>query len=251
MNLFWVSIFYTIKEEKFIMKLKKIASLMLAGVMAVSMLAGCSGNTNPNPNPEPDEGNTVTGYSSKLQSELSAVSKSKLQLSDSSELNSALQYAVGYIGNDSVSAGFIYNMVNSGTVNYLPYNIGYTSAVDMVNELRDKLDVDLTWHGDVASSIGMLNPTTDADAKKDDVHQVVVFAVDDGVELDNVMDKIAAQINASIENLADDYKLSTGSTNTNVNYHYTGSVAVCNRNFETGHGVGLNFIAVELVRHIG
>ena len=29
------------KEEKFIMKLKKIASLALAGIMAVSMLAGC------------------------------------------------------------------------------------------------------------------------------------------------------------------------------------------------------------------
>ena len=32
---------YTHKEEKFIMKLKKIASLALAGIMAVSMLAGC------------------------------------------------------------------------------------------------------------------------------------------------------------------------------------------------------------------
>ena len=31
------------KEENFIMKLKKIASLALAGVMAVSMLAGCKG----------------------------------------------------------------------------------------------------------------------------------------------------------------------------------------------------------------
>ena len=33
------------KEENFIMKLKKIASLALAGVMAVSMLAGCKGGS--------------------------------------------------------------------------------------------------------------------------------------------------------------------------------------------------------------
>ena len=36
------------------MKLKKIASLMLAGVMAVSMLAGCSGNSNSNNNNNED-----------------------------------------------------------------------------------------------------------------------------------------------------------------------------------------------------
>ena len=38
------------------MKLKKIASLALAGIMAVSMLAGCSGKGNTNP----DNGETVT-----------------------------------------------------------------------------------------------------------------------------------------------------------------------------------------------
>ena len=37
------------------MKLKKIASLMLAGIMAVSMLAGCkSGNANENPGEQPE-----------------------------------------------------------------------------------------------------------------------------------------------------------------------------------------------------
>ena len=36
------------------MKLKKIASLALAGIMAVSMLAGCS-TTNPKPNPNPGD----------------------------------------------------------------------------------------------------------------------------------------------------------------------------------------------------
>ena len=37
------------------MKLKKIASLMLAGIMAVSMLAGCNGSTTTDDNKEPEE----------------------------------------------------------------------------------------------------------------------------------------------------------------------------------------------------
>ena len=36
----------------------------------------------------------------------------------------------------------------------------------------------------------------------------------------------------------------------NVDYEYTGSVATCTKTFEAGHGVGVSFIAVEIVRHI-
>ena len=47
------------------MKLKKIASLMLAGVMAVSMLAGCNTTSNGGNNggEGEGEGTTTTGYS--------------------------------------------------------------------------------------------------------------------------------------------------------------------------------------------
>ena len=46
------------------MKLKKIASLMLAGVMAVSMLAGCSGKSEEKPGEEENNNNQATGVSS-------------------------------------------------------------------------------------------------------------------------------------------------------------------------------------------
>ena len=50
------------------MKLKKIASLMLAGVMAVSMLAGCStaSNGGNNGGEGEGEGTTTSGYSAML-----------------------------------------------------------------------------------------------------------------------------------------------------------------------------------------
>ena len=237
------------------MKLKKIASLMLAGVMAVSMLAGCQTTSNDQPT-QPEEPTTpATGYSAKLQSELSAISQSKLKLSDSSELNTALEYAVGNIGNDSLTAGFVYSTLAGGDVYYVPYNVGYASIVRVVNDVRDALDVhsDLTWHGDVKSSILMLNPSADSKAykyDKNDVNTVVIFAVNDGVDLNNVMDNIAAQIDSAIQELDDDYDINNDGTG-DVNYSYTGSVATCNRNFEAGHGMGVNFVAVELVRHIG
>ena len=237
------------------MKLKKIASLAMAGVLAVSMLAGCSTTSNTQPEqPSQPEEPVATGYSAKLQGELSAISQSKLKLSDDADLNEALEYAVGNIGNDSLTAGFFYSTIEGGDVYYLPYNIGYTSAVRVVNDVRDALDVhsDLIWHGDVGSSINMLNPDTDGANKydKDNVNTVVVFAVNDGVNLNNVMDNIASQIDSAIQELDDDYDIDNNG-NPDVNYHYTGSVATCNKNFEAGHGLGLNFVAVELVRHIG
>ena len=56
------------------MKLKKIASLALAGVMAVSMLAGCQNTSvNPEPTPNPDP-TPATGYSAKLGDEIDKLS---------------------------------------------------------------------------------------------------------------------------------------------------------------------------------
>ena len=61
------------------MKLKKIASLALAGVMAISMLAGCSTTSvepTPTPDPDPEQPN-VSGYSQMLYNHLSNVAKKR------------------------------------------------------------------------------------------------------------------------------------------------------------------------------
>ena len=73
------------------MKLKKIASLMLAGVMAVSMLAGCSGKGNGN-NGEPE--NPVvptTGVVAYANDSLSADSKEEFSYTASTELDAILK----------------------------------------------------------------------------------------------------------------------------------------------------------------
>ena len=61
------------------MKLKKIASLMLAGIMAVSMLAGC-GEASSNSTETPDV-TPVTGVAATVNGELNA-NKDKISFTD-------------------------------------------------------------------------------------------------------------------------------------------------------------------------
>ena len=78
------------------MKLKKIASLALAGIMAVSMLAGCSttGNEEENNNGENNEVVTasVADYANSL---LTGAQKNVFEFKNSAELTAAVQKVAG------------------------------------------------------------------------------------------------------------------------------------------------------------
>ena len=86
------------------MKLKKIASLMLAGVMAVSMLAGCSGN---NTDDGASSGDTTpsSSYTETVLKATNAATQTKLSTSSSDKLDKAIAWAAqnGH-GNGNFSA---------------------------------------------------------------------------------------------------------------------------------------------------
>ena len=74
------------------MKLKKIASLMLAGIMAVSMLAGCKSGT---PDPENNGGassNTTSSFTQSVLSKTNDVTKALLTADDNNKLDNAVAY---------------------------------------------------------------------------------------------------------------------------------------------------------------
>ena len=237
------------------MKLKKIASLALAGVMAISMLAGCSTTSNTQPEqPSQPEEPTVTGYSAKLQSELSPIAADKITFSDSTELNNALEYAMGNVGYDVITKEFASSINDGGKVTYVELN-DTTAFGLIVNDLRDALDVKFNIDKDEAKVVADLNPQATDDSwanyyTKNDVNNVLLYVVNDAVNLNNAMDQIAGRIGDDIQNLEDDFDVD-GDGDMDVNYHYTGSVATCTKTYEAGHGMGLHVIAVELVRHIG
>ena len=70
------------------MKLKKIASLMLAGIMAVSMLAGCKSG---NPSSDPETPVTPTGLAANVMNELSKNVTDKVSFTVDGELQKTVE----------------------------------------------------------------------------------------------------------------------------------------------------------------
>ena len=234
------------------MKLKKFASLALAGIMAVSMLTACdTTSVDPEPTPNPDP-TPSTGYSSMLEDKMSVQVTNKTVFRDDANLNAALDYAVGNIGNDKITASFVESAVGSGSVRFI--NRNWSSAfTGVIDTMRDKLDVKAPWNNTDIDTLDNIrpnesNPADYANYKKNNVNTLLVYVVDDGVKIPNALDQIKNSIQSTWEDkLYDDFK-ATGEQNSGYDYHYDCSVAVSNRNFESGHGVGVNFIAVEVTR---
>ena len=253
------------------MKLKKIASLMLAGVMAVSMLAGCS-TTSVDPTPEqPEEPtNPSTGYSAMLQSKLSPHANSSITLSDDTDLNNALNYAGGYVGHSTISNNFLHDVLDGrGVANYVDQGLrAELDALEVAMDyLNDALDTKVVNNGDVKAYdqimkldpwAGRNNPSNPAYYEKDDVNTVLLYVVDGSVQMENVMDEVANDVDKAIKNLTeigdsndlDGENIYQGGTYGDSEFSYTGSVAVYNDVYEAGHGVSISLVAVEIVRHI-
>ena len=237
------------------MKLKKIASLMLAGIMAVSMLTACDTTSNTPDTGDDDQGTTtpVTGYSAKLGDEiakLSTIAGKKVDWSESSKLQSSLNYQVGNVGYNALNWSFL-SSLSDGQVQFVDSGWATPAIVTTVNDtVNDDMGAEQNARNyrDTDFAVMAINPTL-TNYTTDDYNTVMLFVVDNGVDLNNAMDRIAEMVSEAIVELDDDFTSSTlGSMN--VDYEYTGSVATCTKTFEAGHGVGVSFIAVEIVRHI-
>ena len=239
------------------MKLKNIASLLLAGVMAASMLAGCQTTSNEQPT-QPEEPTTPsTGYSSMLEDKMSVQVTNKTVFQDDADLNAALDYAVGNVGHDDITADFVHGALYGGAVRFISNKDANDPLRMVVSTMRDKLDVKANWSPesnakgatDTLDNIRPNNTPADyANYKKNNVNTLLVYVVDDGVAVTNALDQIKNQLQSTWEDkLYDDFKADKDD-NSGRDYHYVCSVAVSNRNFESGHGIGVNFIAVEVTR---
>ena len=74
------------------MKLKKIASLMLAGIMAVSMLAGCKTADNGNGGASSSEPTTSSSVTESVLSKTSEALRNKLTVNSDTKLDEAIAY---------------------------------------------------------------------------------------------------------------------------------------------------------------
>ena len=95
------------------MKLKKIASLMLAGVMAVSMLAGCSGKGTTDPeNPDNPVVVPETGIVAAVNDGQNADNDVKITFTSDSNLDALLNSAVKAYGEDPTGTE-LYRRINA------------------------------------------------------------------------------------------------------------------------------------------
>ena len=234
------------------MKLKKIASLMLAGVMAVSMLAGCNGNKAPvDDGTDPIEPGT-NGVSTEvgtltadyLDTYLDDEIPEYVTFADDADLDSSLQYVVEFAGVDDVLLQYMHND-----------NL-HRVAGDLYSRLQNAVGDDnwVNWN-----SIGSMAALKRAEAqdsyKIDDETVVELFAVSSAIG-ENAVNQLIA------EELADEariqgylYSTSGRGENGNYNHEYTVSVSTYTKAVNSSSVLGsgaadpaVTFVAVQVVR---
>ena len=222
------------------MKLKKIASLMLAGVMAVSMLAGCQ-NTNVKPEDPTDPDPTpATGYSVDLGNALADVlKKSELDtvvtFADNETDKTALEDVLGNLGRDQLfdtSMKFeLYDLIDT----------------DVVADFKDAAKLDrntLVYNNVIYDYKYNLNKTV----KVGDI-----FAVDATVDMSKAINWIVAEYEDAFADLEKSVTVQDNQGKKLVyDYNYTVSVSVVNVPTPdiTIYTGSTNFIAVTVTRTV-
>ena len=243
------------------MKLKKIASLMLAGVMAVSMLAGCSTTTvDPEPTPDPTPN---SNYGTTFYSYLSNDAQKKMTFGSNADLDAALKTAVERAGSLSIATNYwladtvveldtdrivldasTNNTWHNPTVIDSLYRVAKNLSESTGAE-NEELHVRATdWTGMEA----VLNQIDDTGEHKnaDDVNAVALYVVDSTVSVEAALDDIADDLDGIIKNL--DIIGHVENSKGEYEYKYTGSVSVTSKSIPNVDGMSVNFIAVEIAR---
>ena len=229
------------------MKLKKIAALALAGVMAVSMLAGCATNK---PEEKPGEGegdgSTVTvGYSAKLEDAVN-VDSDIVTYADNKDDQTALQKMVDSLSTEALKGYAEYWVV--------PTDVNTTTRKDAIAAmatLKDDLNVFTKEMSEtkVKECMKWYADATNNETNTVGVRTGVVYAVNGGVSTDAVLNAVAKNIKNTIKTLPDTSENGT----TSWDYTYTVSASVVNRAQQANYNGTANsttFVLVTLTRNV-
>ena len=242
------------------MKLKKIASLALAGVMAVSMLTACGEANNNDDTQKPTEPDVTpaAGYSDTFEGRLGSVAGSKISMSDSNELDSALKAAMDFAAHNHIAYNYDENLNKKVTFVKGATNDG-NDLHQVAAELIKKADTDRESMNkdDESKVINVLKAESkynkDVKYDKDNVDVVMMYVVNGGLSTEAAVMEVADELNTYIEQLDMSYDKypDTGDSTSEVVYNYTGSVSADTITLDADHGKSMTFVAVEIVRHLG
>ena len=223
------------------MKLKKIASLMLAGIMAVSMLAGCKSGT---PDPKPNEGeeeNTASGYSAmlgeKAADDLYKADRDKIfTFADNADHQKALEKVI----RNNVSQNAILSYIGSTQIT----NAGTMSAGTTSKAVYDDYQTEV-------DAVGGITGWFTTESLNDTVVSSVWVANGD-IAMSNVMDTIFESCKDTFKEADEEGTFGAPSTTVDVNYKYEVSVSGVNEpvKIDTTKAGSVNFIAVTVTRTV-
>ena len=223
------------------MKLKKIASLMLAGVMAISMLAAC-GDTDKKDPASSTETSTATGYSAKLADEMKDLAdEDYITFEDNASDEAALKAAVAGAANINASnAHFFSKLLTLKKDNQWPW------VQEVVADFNKKADVDDSWGQNK-------NIFSDSNANKHlngDYKMSILFAIDGSVSMDKVMEKVADALEDNGDKFTNGLVEKISGTDTKYDCSYVVSVSVVNveNEYDLQKAFSTNFIAVTVTR---
>lgn len=202
------------------MKLKKIVSLMLAGMMAAGMLAGCS-NANVDPeNPTDPIEPGINGVSAAVEARVAANIDPEeipayVHFQDSSDLDADLEYAVEY----------------AGVLDVLPQYVACDKLTWVAGDLTDRLTAAVGDEDDGVdvANIGDVDVLLDAEEQNtyeiDDEVAVNMYAISNAIG-ENAVNQMIAEV---LDDIVVDYQYSTrnttGGNGGNYNHTYTVSVS--------------------------
>ena len=231
------------------MKLKKLMALALSGVLAVSMLAGCStvSKTPENPTDEPDT--PVSNYSTTFWKNLDEGQKN-ITCADSAELTAALTTAVGRAGTLTISENYWgTDFVRPVSIYSRPASLA--SVASKLAELTgaDNEELFITdWSGRDKGMESTLNQVVNGKYAQtdDDITAVALFVVDGNIVVDEALEDVAERLDEVIRDLQPTSQ--NGIYNTAYVYKYTGAVSVVSKSIDNLGGMKVNFIAVQIDR---
>ena len=221
------------------MKLKKIASLMLAGVMAVSMLAGCSTASVKPEEPTDPEQPTATGYSVEMAENLSdAAKKDYIDFKDNADDLAALKDALGNMSWTTTAD----NTIVPKTITAVhDWDVVDTSLVvkDFISASgvkENQLVYNDMWNA-------LLNNRLEDD---ETVKYGLLYVIDGTVDINKALKQVAGKVENLLENLPNVNVSDTA----RYTFDYTVSVSVANKALDVidWYNGSANFIAVTVTR---
>ena len=236
------------------MKLKKIASLMLAGVMAVSMLAGCQNGSNGGNNGDGEGDGENNGVVSGISSAISTAVKAdvtgidtNVKFSDDSALDENLKYAAGFAGVDDALRGFVTKELKeidrdqSRVLSTLKDRAGVNDNYNLNVEIDDIGDDDI---------LAAAEPT--GTTMHDEV-AVRLYAISSVIPQENINELVAEDIAAIIDKNGDGeyddnvYLYSTSDSNANSSkFNHTYTISVSSYTKSVG-GASLGILDADLI----